>query len=312
MLLVLTFLLFCSLSAQSTKLNHATPEQKRAAEVLPDGFIPTFKSTPGKCMTKDNSPVEVDENLMDGCKDKAGNFYPPGDSLLSCCGCFKYKCSETGTQKTPTYNWSKEVTTQCCQTCNGTVVPGGTVLGVKKMEDKCGTVKTSVCKIRNRVMDTEKLSETCPDWWREFNQNCYQFVDTFKTWKDAENFCQGQTWGGVQGHLASIHSEEENIFVASLARASMWLGYHDLHKEGQWTWTDGTTSSYSNWAKGEPDNAKNNEDCMEMNTPLEQWNDDVCTKQQTFVCKLTKVMESQDRLNMEEDEKDNINSIANP
>ena len=40
---------------------------------------------------------------------------------------------------------------QCCQTCNGTVVPGGTVVDVEEIGDKCGTVKTSVCKIRNRM-----------------------------------------------------------------------------------------------------------------------------------------------------------------
>jgi len=33
------------------------------------------------------------------------------------------------------------------------VVSGGTVLGVKVMEDKCGTVKTTVCRIKNRVVD---------------------------------------------------------------------------------------------------------------------------------------------------------------
>ena len=63
----------------------------------------------------------------------------------------RYVCSETEAQKKPSFSWSKEVTTQCCQTCNGTVVPGGTILEVEKMEDKCGTVKTVVCKIRNRV-----------------------------------------------------------------------------------------------------------------------------------------------------------------
>ena len=49
------------------------------------------------------------------------------------------------------YSWTKEVSPQCCQTCNGTVVPGGTVVNVQEIGDKCGTVRTSVCKIRNRM-----------------------------------------------------------------------------------------------------------------------------------------------------------------
>ena len=70
--------------------------------------VPTFKPTPGKCLTKDISPVEADKNWEDGCKDEdgrkynyfnpintafidilSGNLYVPGDSLVSCCGCFK-------------------------------------------------------------------------------------------------------------------------------------------------------------------------------------------------------------------------------
>merc|ERR1719312_1353044 len=131
----------------------------------------------------------------------------------------------------------------------------------------------------------------CPDGWKEFNQACYKYVDSAKTWEDAESMCQGQTWQGVQGHLASVHSEEENIFVASLAEETIWLCHHDLHQEGQWTWTDGTEFSYSNWAKGEPNNAGNSEDCMEIASPTseeKQWNDDVCTKQAKFVCKLSR------------------------
>ena len=114
-------------------------------------------------------------------------------------------------------------------------------------------------------------------------------MDSAKTWEDAESVCQGQTWQGVQGHLASVHSEEENIFVASLAEETIWLGHHDLHQEGQWTWTDGTEFSYSNWGKGEPNNAGNNEDCMEIHSPTseaKQWNDDLCTKEAKFVCKV--------------------------
>merc|ERR1719250_54490 len=137
----------------------------------------------------------------------------------------------------------------------------------------------------------------CPDGWKEFNQACYRYGDSAKTWEDAESVCQGQTWQGVQGHLASVHSEEENIFVASLAEETIWLCPHDLHQEGQWTWTDGTEFSYSNWAKGEPNNHGNNEDCMEIASPTseeKQWNDDVCTKQAKFVCKLSRELNNGD------------------
>ena len=62
----------------------------------------------------------------------------------------RYDCIQEDHYQPPRYRWTKEVSPLCCQTCNGTVVPGGTVVEVVEMGGKCGTAKTSVCKIRNR------------------------------------------------------------------------------------------------------------------------------------------------------------------
>ena len=70
----------------------------------PSPTIPPFQQTPGECLTKDNTPVEVDEYWDSSCKDNegttlnnrsnsyeqfSGNSYVEGSSLMSCCGCFK-------------------------------------------------------------------------------------------------------------------------------------------------------------------------------------------------------------------------------
>ena len=112
------------------------------------------------------------------------------------------------------------------------------------------------------------------------------------TWAEAEAECKGQTWEGVQGHLASVHSEEENDFVASLAKDRILLGGHDTHKEGQYEWSDGTTFTYQNWADNEPSNHGGhggNEDCIEIPFPAsadKHWNDRLCSTKEKFVCKL--------------------------
>ena len=59
----------------------------------------------------------------------------------------------------PSFNWTKEVSPTCCQTCNGTVVPDGTVIGTEIIGDKCGTVKTSTCKMKNRLANKGKLEK---------------------------------------------------------------------------------------------------------------------------------------------------------
>jgi len=132
-----------------------TTEETEATAVSTAPTIPPFHPTPGKCLAKDNSPVELDEAWKDYCRDEDGNAYMEGSSLMSCCGCFKYECTKTQEHDylPPSYIWTKTVSPLCCQTCDGAVVPGGSVIAVEEVGDKCGTVKTSVCKIKNRVED---------------------------------------------------------------------------------------------------------------------------------------------------------------
>merc|ERR1712013_195064 len=129
----------------------------------------------------------------------------------------------------------------------------------------------------------------CPAGMRHFNKNCYKFVDSAKTWADAETECKGHSWKGNQGHLASLHSEEENTFVASLSNERVWLGGNDLQKEGHWTWTDGSATTYGNWFPDNPSNHGGNEHCMELyHSSEKKWNDHDCANKFKFVCKFTK------------------------
>merc|ERR1712142_1261842 len=61
-----------------------------------------------------------------------------------------------------------------------------------------------------RLLDMD-IPPDCPEGWADFDSECYKVFQSKKSWQDAENYCQGEG-----GHLASIHSEEENNFVAGL------------------------------------------------------------------------------------------------
>ena len=56
-------------------------------------------------------------------------------------------------------------------------------------------------------------------------------------------------------HLASSGSASENKFIADLHISAsinfIWLGGSDFKEEGNWTWTDGTPFTYTNWQDGE-------------------------------------------------------------
>uniref|UniRef100_A0A914Q840 C-type lectin domain-containing protein n=1 Tax=Panagrolaimus davidi TaxID=227884 RepID=A0A914Q840_9BILA len=107
---------------------------------------------------------------------------------------------------------------------------------------------------------TTSKPKSCPDSWTFYETTgfCYKVFDS-ATWLDAEERCK------VDGaHLASIHTEEENLFLANLA---YWPGANTcdglkqaligLYREdmsSQWQWSDGTSYNYQNWAIGNPVN----------------------------------------------------------
>ena len=128
----------------------------------------------------------------------------------------------------------------------------------------------------------------CPTGWDLLKSNCYKvFAATSPSWKYAENQCQGEG-----GHLASIHSKEENDFVSGLDSDVMWLGGTDLPTEGTWIWSDGSTFSFTSWNCGNPDNAGTlQEHCMTINQrcggEYGWWNDLSCSSFiRKFVCKI--------------------------
>jgi hypothetical protein len=65
--------------------------------------------------------------------------------------------------------------------------------------------------------------------WQEFEGHCYQLVKSFETWAQAEKDCNNKG-----GHLASIHSADENNFIHSLHSFnfdSLWIGCTDAAVE---------------------------------------------------------------------------------
>lgn len=63
---------------------------------------------------------------------------------------------------------------------------------------------------------------------------------------------------------------------------SFWIGFNDRESEGDWQWTDRSTSSYTNWADKSPDNGG-----VTCATMVEggKWKDESCNEKNQFVCK---------------------------
>ena len=140
--------------------------------------------------------------------------------------------------------------------------------------------------------------EECPcmqQWGCDLVQNrkCYVFVDHDSTWHEAERCCV--EWGG---HLASIHSDQENRAVNAIRNENhwTWIGLNDIAEEGNYVWTDGTPYDYNNYAPDEPNNHDVRENCINLLLHKGwgelKWNDYKCEKDSnvrvkrfSYVCK---------------------------
>ena len=98
------------------------------------------------------------------------------------------------------------------------------------------------------------------------------------TWTDAKQAAEDRG-----GHLATITSAEENVFIVSsleIGLSPYWLGGFQVagsaEPDLEWQWVTGEDFTYTNWATGEPNNL-HNEDALAFAwwsgvTPG-QWND---------------------------------------
>ncbi|KAK2863376.1 hypothetical protein Q5P01_002909 [Channa striata] len=94
--------------------------------------------------------------------------------------------------------------------------------------------------------DCDGDSADCPAGWSSFGKRCFIFIDSPKSWVDAEVYCQFD-----KANLASVHSHEESRFVISLTEGDnfpqTWLGGFDAVDPGFWMWSDGSNFNYRNW-----------------------------------------------------------------
>jgi len=102
------------------------------------------------------------------------------------------------------------------------------------------------------------------------------YVLASQTWWDAE--AEAVALGG---HLVAVNDQAEQDFVYSIIMDSIathWIGYTDQAVEGVWLWTNGDTTSYTNWnLPWEPNNYMGIENCGAIEVAWGgKWNDLRC------------------------------------
>ena len=109
----------------------------------------------------------------------------------------------------------------------------------------------------------------------------YRFIEGRFTWLQAKSDAISKG-----GYLASITSDTENKKVAKISgNRSSWIGGSDYDFEGRWNWVTGERFEFENWAKNEPNNSSNSEDCLEI-LKDGKWNDAVKSKKQGYILEI--------------------------
>ena len=132
--------------------------------------------------------------------------------------------------------------------------------------------------------------------------NLYQLVSTNRTWIQAYNDAKALTQGGQTGHLVTIHSAAENVFVQGIISGDSWIGLTDsgtfaslgayeagntsgnpLPLDGQvpgsgqrgrgFVWVTGEPFTWQNWKSSQP-NESGGQDAVRIEKTGAVWNDD--------------------------------------
>ncbi|XP_059848126.1 C-type lectin domain family 10 member A-like isoform X3 [Hypanus sabinus] len=138
----------------------------------------------------------------------------------------------------------------------------------------------SITELEDDILQRSNILLRCPKEWTRFRESCYSFSSSTKTWDDAQRHCEL-----LDAHLVVINNAEEQEFLINTLQSRYWIGLSDAASEGDWRWVDGTdySSSSSNWSKGEPNDEKNAEDCVET-FDNGKWNDLPCVTSQSWIC----------------------------
>ncbi|KAI8491792.1 hypothetical protein Bbelb_305970 [Branchiostoma belcheri] len=135
--------------------------------------------------------------------------------------------------------------------------------------------------------DVGIICSVCRSGWTQHGDKCYQVTNGDYTFATAKIICDDG------GSLAMPKDQATNDVLVNMIKETStekgtWIGLDDLQSVGTYTWDDGASLSYTNWAPGEPSTA--HERCVMYFSGITnddqkyRWNDSTCETKGMFIC----------------------------
>ena len=103
------------------------------------------------------------------------------------------------------------------------------------------------------------------------NGNYYEALSVVNTWTVAHDLAASSLYLGIQGHLATITSREENDFILEMVLPKAYYGYWigGMQIGGPeplagWRWITDEPWNFSNWDTNEPNDARGSENFLQI------------------------------------------------
>ncbi|XP_063955031.1 aggrecan core protein-like [Lytechinus pictus] len=134
----------------------------------------------------------------------------------------------------------------------------------------------------------------CPDGWVYGITKCFLIAQDISNWQSARLFCSNlpevslDNGERIKPSLLFIESDEEfDLLERHVSGGSPWMNCNDIDVEGTWVCIRdglGTTSSYRNWNKNQPDNPRS--DCGFLYIVTGGMDDGGCSSPKPTVCQI--------------------------
>ena len=101
----------------------------------------------------------------------------------------------------------------------------------------------------------------------------FVWINEQMSWSEAQTYCRQH-----YTDLAIVRSTAEKQQIQDIMANNGWIGLF----RGSSSWSDGSSSSFTYWASGQPDNPSHH--CVRTLRNGARWEDDGCTSRHPFFC----------------------------